>query len=414
MKASGCILATMVSLLISVVSLAQTTDSLRLHRVEKRYNIFFPINSSKIEGNFQDNSRTIETIRQDILNTLANGKSLFSASDSILILSTASPDGSYEFNRNLARRRASSTSKLLQDILPEFNASNIKVECLEENWDGLRQILKADPDFPQREEMLMIIESSLQADEKERALRNCIEGWEHLISNHVYALRSSSITLTVLGVRDEYTMSRDLEHIERFCYTPVLEFLKSGLTYDFPVTCYPVRHKVASVRTNLLSPLSNIGVEVCINDRWSVEGDYYFPWLLRNEDHRNAIQLLAWGITGRYWLGHDRTYVDRLLGHSVGLGTYAGYYDLERDFAGHQGEFVSVYLDYLYAMPVFRKKMHMEFTIGLGYLYSKARPYDVFEPGGKAFKKGYTKNIHWVGPVKAGVTLVVPIHATRK
>ena len=415
MKVSDRILATMVSMLVSVVSLAQTTDSLRLHRVEKHYNIFFPINSFKIEGNFQNNSSTIETIRQDILNTLANGKTISSESDSILILSTASPDGSFEFNRNLARRRALSTSRLLQELLPEFNPSNFKVEYLEENWDGLRQILNTDPDFPDRDEMLKIIDSSLSADDKERLLRRCREGWSHLVRNHIYALRSSSIILTVLGRRDEFSMPQALDTLQPVSYKPIFEAPHTDISFDTSVQWSPPKRiKAAAVRTNLLSPLTNIGLEVCIDDRWSVEGDYYFPWLVRNEDHRNAMQLLAWGVSGRYWLGHDRTCFDRLLGHSVGLGTYAGYYDIERNFAGHQGEFVSVYFDYMYAMPVCRRKMHLEFTLGVGYLYSDARPYTVFEPGGIAFKEGYTKKIHWVGPLKAGVSLVVPISSYRK
>ena len=202
--------------------------------------------------------------------------------------------------------------------------------------------------------------------------------------------------------------------MEPLCPSPVVELPHSDIAFDLPVIILPGRHKVAAARTNLLSPLSNVGAEMCINDRWSVEADYYFPWLCRKADHKNAMQMLAWGVTGRYWLGKNRTYTSRLLGHSVGLGAYAGYYDFERNYTGHQGEFVSVCLDYMYAMPVFNNRMHLEFTVGLGYLYSYARPYDVFESGGKAFREGYTKNIHWAGPLKAGVSLVVPIYMTRK
>jgi hypothetical protein len=218
----------------------------------------------------------------------------------------------------------------------------------------------------------------------------------------------------VRGERDEYAREPSLEPIEPLCYRPVLEVPHSDIDCYLPASIFPERQKVAAVRTNLLSPLSNVGAEMCINDRWSVEADYYFPWLCRKADHKNAMQMLAWGVTGRYWLGKGRTYKNRLLGHSVGLGTYIGYYDLERNYTGHQGEFASVCLDYMYAMPVFNNRMHLEFTVGLGYLYSYARPYDVFESGGKAFREGYTKNIHWAGPLKAGVSLVVPIYMTRK
>ena len=416
MNASKYILLTMVWLLIYAVSFGQTADTSRLHDIEKRYNIFFPINSSKIDHNFYNNSHTIEIIRQDIRNTFSVDSIFHNLTDSILIIASSSPDGSLEFNSNLARRRAQSTSRLIQELFPEFLTSDIKVKYLDEDWDGLHQILKSDQDFPQRYKMLTIIESPLSADEKEKSLRACSEGWEYFINNHIYALRNASITLTVRGVRDEYVKypPPSLEHVDPLSFTPVIEVPYSDITCDLSAIILAERRRVAAVRTNLLSPLSNVGVEVCVNDRWSVEGDYYFPWLFRKADHQNAMQMLAWGVTGRYWLGQGRTYTNRLLGHSVGLGTYVGYYDLEHNYTGHQGEFVSVCLDYMYAMPIFNNRMHLEFTIGLGYLYSYARPYDVFESGGKAFKEGYTKNIHWVGPLKAGVALVVPFYMTRK
>lgn len=164
-----------------------------------------------------------------------------------------------------------------------------------------------------------------------------------------------------------------------------------------------------ALRTNLLVPATNVGMEFCLGNNWSVEADYYFPWLEREGSNKDAFQMLFWGATGRYWFGKDRNIQRRLRGHSLGLCAYAGYYDLERDFTGHQGEFAAVMLDYMYAVPIFRKKMHLEFNLGAGYLYSFARPYDVFEEGGKAFREGYAKKIHWVGPLKAAVSLVVPI-----
>ena len=414
MKASKHILLMIVCLLMSYVSFGQTAEPSNMAYVEKRYNIFFPINTSDVDSTFHKNSHTIRTIRQDIRNTFCADSTLQFETDSILIIATSSPDGSLEFNRNLARRRAESTSRLILELFPESAALNIKVQYVDEDWDGLRQILRSSLDFPQRHEMLRIIESSLSPDDKEKYLRGCSEGWDYFISNHIYALRNASITLAVRGKRDEYAKAPSLEHMEPLCPSPVVELPHSDIVSDMPVIILPGRHKVAAARTNLLSPLSNVGAEMCINDRWSVEADYYFPWLCRKADHKNAMQMLAWGVTGRYWLGKNRTYTSRLLGHSVGLGAYAGYYDFERNYTGHQGEFASVCLDYMYAMPVFNNRMHLEFTVGLGYLYSYARPYDVFESGGKAFREGYTKNIHWAGPLKAGVSLVVPIYMTRK
>ena len=414
MKASKLILLTIVCLLMSYVSFGQTAEPSNMSYVEKRYNIFFPINTSNVDSTFHKNSHTIRTIRQDIRNTFCADSTLHFEMDSILIIATSSPDGSLEFNRNLARRRAESTSRLILELFPESAALNIKVQYVDEDWDGLRQILRADPDFPQRDVMLDIIESELTADAKEKALRNCKEGWANLVSNHIYVLRNSSISLNVLGVQDEFATAQPLESLSAICYIPVFEAPESGIIYLIREPEPLTRKTFMAVRTNLLVPATNIGAEFCLGNSWSVGADYYFPWLCRKDDHKNAMQMLAWGVTGRYWLGKGRTYKNRLLGHSVGLGTYIGYYDLERNYIGHQGEFASVCLDYMYAMPVFNNRMHLEFTVGLGYLYSYARPYDVFESGGKAFREGYTKNIHWVGPLKAGVSLVVPFYMKRK
>lgn len=270
MKTSNHILLTMMWLLMSAVSFGQTADPYSLHHIEKRYNIFFPINSSYVDSTFSDNSHTIETIRQDIRNTFTGDTTFNYQTDSVLIIATSSPDGSVEFNRNLSRRRAESTSRLILDLFPESAALNIKVQYVDEDWDGLRQILKSDQNFPQRHEMLRIIESSLSADDKEKSLRGCSEGWEYVIINHIYALRNACITLTVRGERDEYAREPSLEPIEPLCYKPVLEVPHSDIDCYLPASIFPERQKVAAVRTNLLSPLSNVGAEMCINDRWSV------------------------------------------------------------------------------------------------------------------------------------------------
>lgn len=168
------------------------------------------------------------------------------------------------------------------------------------------------------------------------------------------------------------------------------------------------------VRTNILLPATNFGVEYCFDEHWSIAADYYTPWLLRHENHKNCNQLIGGNLEGRYWFGKDRTYEDRLEGHSVSMNVAGGYYDFERNYFGKQGEFISVGVDYLYALPIFNDIMHIEFSIGLGYLYSFVQPYNVYEDGGLAFKTGYTERFSWWGPTKAAVSLVLPIQIKRR
>ena len=167
--------------------------------ITKKYNLFFPINSHVIDNDFRDNARTIETIRKDIEATIRVAGAL---PDSVLILAAASPDGNYDFNSRLAKRRAASTKSFILELFPEFKDAHIEVGYLEEDWDGLRQVLRANPDFPQRDEMLAVIESDDSAQTKEYRLRALKDGWRYLVRNYIYALRNSSITISVVMTVD--------------------------------------------------------------------------------------------------------------------------------------------------------------------------------------------------------------------
>ena len=81
------------------------------------------------------------------------------------------------------------------------------------------------------------------------------------------------------------------------------------------------------------------------------------------------------------------------------------------DWKGRQGEFINVGLDYLYALPVGkRKNIRLEFSLGLGYIHSWVRPYEVKEEFGALVRDPQELRVNWFGPTKLSVSLVVPIH----
>ena len=189
------------------------------------------------------------------------------------------------------------------------------------------------------------------------------------------------------------------------------------LLHTFPAASQRVEGDVvAAVRTNLLLPALNVGAEVPIGNRWSVGADWYYPWLWRKSDHKNCIQALALGLEGRYWFGKGPggRHPKPLTGHSVGLFSYAGYYDFERNYRGYQGEFALFGIDYLYAIR-FRNGFRLELSLGAGYFFSLSRPYQVFVEGGKGYKeKDMAKRVDYFGPLKAGASLVFPIYRRQK
>ncbi|MCD7923333.1 MAG: DUF3575 domain-containing protein [Bacteroides sp.] len=161
-----------------------------------------------------------------------------------------------------------------------------------------------------------------------------------------------------------------------------------------------------ALKTNLLfdaALMPNIELEVPIGKRWSVNGEYIFPWWLIDGD-KYALQILMGGLEGRYWLGNRKNY-EILTGHSLGLYAGCGKYDLQWKKNGYQGEFfIAAGISYGWATRIARN-LHLELNIGIGVLRTDYRHYHardnyqtlIWEENGK-----YT----WFGPTKAKISLV--------
>ena len=441
-KMCYCIL---LGMLLSVCQVFAYTDQLTQQSdartakhtyVIKKYNLFFPIDSYDIEENFRDNAHTIETIRKDMEATLGVVGAL---PDSLLILATASPDGSYAYNKSLAQKRAASTEAFILKMFPALKDAHIEANYLEEDWDGLRQVLKVTPDFPQRDQMLAIIESNDGDQSKESGLRALKAGWNYLVRHHIYALRNSSITISVImtsdNADDEYVVSieqnTDLGPVEEPAQVdnsdvdtvqPVQEPL---LHFEQPVSPLPdeqllmkYRKTIMAARSNLLMPGMNIGLEFPIKGNWSIGFNYSYPWAV-SANNKWCVEKLSWFADVRYWFTNENTAWttdSRLKGHSVGLYGGLGYYDFQNKIQGKQGEFINFGVEYTYALPVANDKLRLEFNLGLGFLNTWYRPYTpasdysdlIKEPGVKY------RSTNFVGPTRVGVSLVWPVTVNVK
>lgn len=375
---------------------ASQPDSLSKFRSKVSY-IYFHINESYLDPDYKGNLNTVEKI-DALIDSVGHAEIL-----GVSVSSFASPDGPFKKNLTLARRRAAEMEDLFKRVSPE-SVHLLKSGGQGESWEMFEDLIIRDTVIPAEEKtrLLEIIVSDMPEDDKEKLIKKT-ESYLHIRDNIFPVLRYSCITI-------HYPLPYMIERIKML--EDELRQPVSPLKYARPVSYE--QKELFYLRTNLLVPFSNFGIEYCIDNRWSVGADYYFPWIFRNPDHRNCFQILGGGIEGRYWFGDFRTEEDRLEGHSVGVNLSGGYYDFERGYTGNQGEFINIGVDYLYSLPIFGDRLHLEITAGIGYIYSFVKPYDVFEPGGKAYKRGYTKNVNWFGPTKAGVSLVVPIKSKRR
>ncbi len=327
-------------------------------------------------------------------------------SHTIIIEGSASPIGSDEYNHALALRRAN----LLRNIIAGMEGGDkltIHTTSAGEGWESFESYIEASYQAENRKEVLAILRMNASNVQKEQYIYALDAGktWRLLVAKFMGSARNA----TVVRVVENEPILPDLPlwPVQPVELIPPLSIERIVNEDSLRIN---IRKPVVAVRSNLLVPALNVGVEVPIGTNWSVGADYYYPWVWPKRDNKDCFELLAWGVEGRYWFGKNRSVFDRLQGHSLGLYGYMGYYDFERNFHGHQGEFVNIGLDYTYAMAVGKKKaVHFEFSIGVGYIYSQARKYTVIESGSPLISDKITKKIGFFGPTKANISLVVPI-----
>ena len=194
--------------------------------------------------------------------------------------------------------------------------------------------------------------------------------------------------------------------------TDTLTFLQSGKTMypqRNPVAASCRRRPLLALKTNLLfdaALMPNVEIEVPVGKRWSVNGEYAFPWW-QFDRGKYCMQVLMGGLEGRYWLGSRKSREDRevLTGHFLGLYAGGGKYDLQWGEKGYQGEFfIAAGVSYGWDTRIARH-LPLEFNIGIGLLRTDYRHYHardnyqtlLWQENGK-----YT----WFGPTKAKISLV--------
>lgn len=336
--------------------------------------VLFPVSSSSIEYSFAQNKECIKSFAAQWEALKREGWQV----KEIAVSGSVSPEGPAWLNRQLARERAQNLGRHLAWLM-----------CL-------------SPD---------IIRYEYRDLTGTKIPRSQWEQFRHAGADIVIAIERANPV-------EELIQTDDSEEAEEVIPEPE-QILEPFIPQEEPQeekcrewTLYP--------RTNLLLPALNVGLEVPLGNRWSLGVDWYYPWLWRPSHGEGVdytgwcVEALALSLEGRYWFG-NRTRENRLLGHSLGvMFTMAGYYDFELNYKGIQGEFATIGVDYMYALGL-RNGWHMEFSLGMGYFYSQGRQYEVYTPGGKGYKeKDVIKEIRFFGPVKATVSLVIPIVFGKK
>ena len=158
-----------------------------------------------------------------------------------------------------------------------------------------------------------------------------------------------------------------------------------------------------------------------MGNRCSLGLDWYYPFIRREWskflNQTNCFQALGPGVDFRVYLGRKHrkgreNWQYRLAGHSIGIFGMCGRYDVEWKFWGEQSRFINAGLDYMWSARIGKKKrMRLDLSLGVGLFWSRGTEYHVFRDGGDAYRTGKQRETIWIGPNKATISLVIPLHA---
>lgn len=188
---------------------------------------------------------------------------------------------------------------------------------------------------------------------------------------------------------------------------PVRFYIAPWVTLPVRRVAEPVSPKIA-LKTNLLfdaATILNAEVEVAVAQDWSVAGEWIFPWWLL-ENKQNAGQLGIGTLEGRRWW--NRCGEVPLTGWFTGVYVGLGYYDLEWEREGIQGEGLHAGISGGYAHTInWSGNLRLEYALGLGVMYSKYRRYTARQAGDEwLLERQYSGTSRWLGPTRAKVSLV--------
>lgn len=143
--------------LIQADTSAVRADSSAIHV----FRLYYRLDEVRPDRSYLDNEANMEYI----VGQLRNSPHI----DSIVIHSYASPEGVFEHNRWLARRRGEAAKKFILDNLPEestLKPDKIILQPTPEDWDGLRSSVLKSYHRRDREKVLDILDAQVGNDTK--------------------------------------------------------------------------------------------------------------------------------------------------------------------------------------------------------------------------------------------------------
>ena len=377
---------------------------------------YFRYDNAGFDTTYMSNSQSLK-----LLDKMLYSEDLLPNIDTLVVSAAASPEGRYDDNLELAKSRVLAFKKVLVQRYPFSATTVIETDYSVASLSKLVDVIEKDPNVPMKKTVLKILNSNIQKRVIGWKLKVIGAGrpWRYIKANCLPYLRNSVVSidlrvnkpiLTNVGVVSDIDLAHDTIAI------PYNNIVKKEVILNI-VPKYNVERKdLFAIKTNLLFDvisLVNVELEVPIGKRWSIAGEWIFPWWTWDKDpadnKRNRIQLLNGTIEGRYWFG-KREERPQMTGWFAGLYVGGGLYDFEYKAKGYQGEsYIMSGLSGGYAHTINKSGcLRMEYSLGVGYFETDYTYYE------SCFKLGHLwhairrekGSYSYIGPTRAKVSLV--------
>ena len=150
----------------------------------------FKLGSSQLDMTLGDNASELQRVRRCVEDVIAKEEYEL---DSLLVVASCSPEGSWKYNDILATRRSNVILEHVKDYLPEDMRDVLKSSRIPENWDQLKVLVENDTllSYSESSSIITMIDNMVEPDRTERMLSRHPR-YSHIKENLYPKLRSVS------------------------------------------------------------------------------------------------------------------------------------------------------------------------------------------------------------------------------
>jgi hypothetical protein len=295
--------------------------------------------------------------------------------DSVVIVSQSSPEGVYEHNISLSRRRAATMRSVIEQRHPDLS-SRLRVHPDGESWAQVREYVKNDTRMKQStiDKVLSIIDDNSISIGTKKWRMEQLPIYRYLLMTYYPRIRNSVFCIVYYSQAIPVVYN-PVFAIESKTEDPIPSSIMTVVPLITEVERWEPRWYLKTNAIGLGMAISNAAVEVDLARHWSVALPiYYSAW----NYFKTTIKFRTLAIQPelRYWFSGDNA--GFFAGAHFGLAYYNFAFDGGYRYQDHAGNTPAIGggVSIGYRMPISKnERWHMEFALGAGVY---ANRYDIF------------------------------------